>query len=121
MRAIATDPELLPDAIMSALDPQLVREVLGLATESKNVGSTIQRTTHEMPFAERLGDRVVFLARRRIVEQGPSQQIFGSPEHPLTREFLSRLQAPRAGVGGARRCGPACWSATADQGSKGRR
>lgn len=94
VRAIATDPELLLlDEITSALDPQLVGEVLDLVGELKAQGSTILMTTHEMHFAERAADRVVFLKDGRIVEQGPPAQVLRDPQHADTRAFLSRLRA----------------------------
>ncbi len=96
-RAIATDPELLLlDEITSALDPQLVGEVLDLVRELKGSGSTIVMATHEMSFARRVADRVVYLKDGVIVESGPPEQIFGNPSQPETREFLRRLQDPYA-------------------------
>ncbi len=96
VRAIATDPELLLlDEITSALDPQLVGEVLDLVGELKAQGSTMLMATHEMSFARRVADRVVYLKDGRIIEQGPPEQIFDAPERPETREFLSRLRDPR--------------------------
>jgi len=95
VRAIATNPELLLlDEITSALDPQLVGEVLDLVAELKEQGSTILMTTHEMRFAEHAADRVVFLSGGRIAEQGPPAQVLRDPQHADTRAFLSRL-APR--------------------------
>ncbi|MBO1900867.1 amino acid ABC transporter ATP-binding protein [Leucobacter weissii] len=94
-RAIATDPDLLLlDEITSALDPQLVGEVLDLVRELKTQGSTILMATHEMSFARRVADRVVYLKDGRIVESGPPAQIFDAPEREETREFLSRLRDP---------------------------
>ncbi len=91
VRAIASNPELLLlDEITSALDPQLVGEVLDLVTELGAAGSTILMTTHEMQFARRIADRVIFLKNGEIVEQGPPEQLFGDPQHPDTREFLAR-------------------------------
>ena len=95
VRAIATDPELLLlDEITSALDPQLVGEVLDLVRELKGAGSTIVMATHEMSFARRVADRVVYLKDGRIIESGPPEQIFERPEREETREFLSRLRDP---------------------------
>ncbi len=92
VRAISTNPELLLlDEITSALDPQLVGEVLDLVQELKSGGSTIVMATHEMSFARRVADRVVFLEHGRIVEQGPPEQIFDAPHEEATRVFLSRL------------------------------
>jgi len=97
VRAIATDPQLLLlDEITSALDPQLVGEVLDLVRELKTQGSTILMATHEMSFARRVADRVVYLKDGRIVESGSPAQIFEAPERDETREFLSRLQDPFA-------------------------
>jgi ABC-type polar amino acid transport system ATPase subunit len=94
VRAIATAPELLLlDEITSALDPQLVGEVLDLVSELRQSGSTILMATHEMSFARKVADTVVFLKDGVIVEQGPPQQIFDNPQHPDTREFLSRVHA----------------------------
>jgi ABC-type polar amino acid transport system ATPase subunit len=94
VRAIATAPELLLlDEITSALDPQLVGEVLDLVAELRQNGSTILMATHEMSFARKVADTVVFLKDGLIVEQGPPQQIFDNPQHPDTREFLSRVHA----------------------------
>ena len=94
-RAIATDPELLLlDEITSALDPQLVGEVLDLVRELKAAGSTIVMATHEMSFARRVADRVVYLKDGVIIESGTPEQIFERPEREETREFLSRLRDP---------------------------
>ena len=94
VRAIATAPELLLlDEITSALDPQLVGEVLDLVAELRQNGSTILMATHEMSFARKVADTVVFLKDGVIVEQGPPQQIFDNPQHPDTRDFLSRVHA----------------------------
>jgi ABC-type polar amino acid transport system ATPase subunit len=94
VRAIATAPELLLlDEITSALDPQLVGEVLDLVAELRQNGSTILMATHEMSFARKVADTVVFLKDGLIVEQGPPQQIFDNPQHSDTREFLSRVHA----------------------------
>ena len=91
-RAIATDPELLLlDEITSALDPQLVGEVLDLVRDLKAQGATIVMATHEMSFARRVADRVVYLKDGRLIEQGPPEQIFSHPSHPRTRAFLSRV------------------------------
>ena len=91
-RAIAPDPELLLlDEITSALDPQLVAEVLDLVAELKDAGSTIVMATHEIGFARRVADRVVFLEAGRICEQGPPAQVLDAPEHPQTQEFLRRV------------------------------
>jgi polar amino acid transport system ATP-binding protein len=94
VRAIATEPEvLLLDEITSALDPELVGEVLELVRELGRDGATILMATHEMAFARDVSHRVLFLDRGRIVEQGPPEQLFGSPREERTREFLARLHA----------------------------
>lgn len=91
VRAIATGPELLLlDEITSALDPQLVGEVLALVRDLKQRGTTIVMATHEMDFARQVADRIVFLQDGKIVEQGTPEQIFNSPQRPATREFLAR-------------------------------
>jgi ABC-type polar amino acid transport system ATPase subunit len=92
VRAVATDPELLLlDEVTSALDPQLVGEVLDLVTELKEQGSTILMTTHEMHFARNVADRIVFLHRGEVVEQGAPADLLDRPGHPALREFLSRV------------------------------
>ena len=94
VRAIATDPEvLLLDEITSALDPELVGEVLDLVRSLAGSGATILMATHEMAFAQGVADRVVFLDDGVIVEEGPPAQLFGAPEHPRTRAFLTRFTA----------------------------
>lgn len=92
-RALATEPELLLlDEITSALDPQLVGEVLDLVRELKGTGYTIVMATHEMAFARQVADRVAFLHQGEIVEVGTPEQIFEHPQRLETREFLARLK-----------------------------
>ena len=92
VRAVATNPELLLlDEITSALDPVLVTEVLDLVRELKAEGTTIVMATHEMAFARDVADRVVFLDRGLIAEQGTPAEVFGAPREARTREFLSRF------------------------------
>ncbi len=92
VRAIASDPEvLLLDEITSALDPELVTEVLDLVRELKGEGTTIVMATHEMAFARDVADRVLFLDGGVIVEEGSPATLFTSPTHPRTREFLRRV------------------------------
>jgi ABC-type polar amino acid transport system ATPase subunit len=94
VRAISTAPELLLlDEITSALDPELVTEVLDLVRELKSEGTTIVMATHEMAFARDVADRVVFLDRGVVAEQGTPAEVFGAPQHPRTREFLARFLA----------------------------
>jgi len=93
-RAVATDPELLLlDEITSALDPQLVGEVLDLVGDLKESGATILMATHEIGFARKVADRVVFLQGGTIVEQGPPEQVLGDPTQPETQEFLRRVMS----------------------------
>jgi polar amino acid transport system ATP-binding protein len=95
VRAIVTDPEvLLLDEITSALDPELVGEVLELVRDLAGDGATILMATHEMAFARDVADRVVFLDAGTIVEQGAPADLFTAATQPRTREFLSRFTAP---------------------------
>ena len=94
VRAIASNPELLLlDEVTSALDPQLVGEVLDLVAELKTGGSTILMATHEMQFARKVADTVVFLKDGVLIEQGTPEQIFDHPTHPDTREYLKRVSS----------------------------
>jgi polar amino acid transport system ATP-binding protein len=93
-RAVATSPELLLlDEVTSALDPELVGEVLDLVRNLAADGMTIVMATHEMAFARDVADRVVFLDEGRILESGPPTQVFGAPREERTREFLARFTA----------------------------
>ncbi|WP_349885131.1 amino acid ABC transporter ATP-binding protein [Microbacterium sp. WHRI 7836] len=93
VRAVLTQPEvLLLDEITSALDPQLVGEVLDLVRELKVQGATIVMATHEMSFAREVADRIVFLEHGVVVEQGPPSQVFDAPQQPATAEFLARVR-----------------------------
>jgi polar amino acid transport system ATP-binding protein len=92
VRALVNDPRLLLlDEITSALDPELVGEVLALVRDLKDQGVTMMIATHEMTFARRVADRICFLDRGRILESGPPAQIFDEPREPRTRQFLQRL------------------------------
>jgi polar amino acid transport system ATP-binding protein len=92
VRALAMDPKLmLLDEITSALDPQLVSEVLQLVRDLTELGMTMIIATHEMGFARDIANRVCFLDSGKIREEGPPEQIFGSPREPRTREFLARV------------------------------
>ena len=92
VRAIATDPEvLLLDEITSALDPELVGEVLDLVRELASDGATILMATHEMAFARDVAHRVLFLDGGVVVEEGPARELFAAPREARTREFLSRM------------------------------
>ena len=92
VRAIATNPELLLlDEVTSALDPQLVGEVLDLVLELKRQGSTIVMATHEISFAHEVADNVVFLKDGVVAEQGSPSAVLDNPRNEATREFLSRV------------------------------
>lgn len=94
VRAIATNPEvLLLDEITSALDPELVGEVLELVRDLAEDGATILMATHEMAFARDVAHRVVFLDAGTIIEQGSPAEVFGAPQQPRTKEFLARFTA----------------------------
>jgi polar amino acid transport system ATP-binding protein len=92
VRALAMEPKLmLLDEITSALDPQLVSEVLNLVRELAESGMTMILATHEMSFAREVADKVCFLDAGRILEEGPPEQIFSDPQEARTRAFLSRV------------------------------
>jgi polar amino acid transport system ATP-binding protein len=94
IRALATQPRaLLLDEVTSALDPDLVGDVLELLRELKATGMTMVIATHEMSFAREVADRVDFLHEGRIVESGPPERLLEAPEHPETQRFLRRLLA----------------------------
>jgi polar amino acid transport system ATP-binding protein len=92
-RALAMHPKLmLLDEITSALDPQLVSEVLALVRSLiDDMGMTMIIATHEMSFAREIADKVCFLDAGVILEEGPPQQIFTAPEEERTRQFLARI------------------------------
>jgi polar amino acid transport system ATP-binding protein len=93
-RALAMSPTLmLLDEITSALDPQLVGEVLNLVRQLAVTGMTMVLATHEMGFAREVADKVCFLDGGVILEEGPPDQIFSSPREQRTREFLGRIIA----------------------------
>ena len=93
-RALAPRPAvLLLDEVTSALDPELVGEVLDLVRTLKEVGTTILMATHEMAFARDVADRVVFLDAGRVAEQGPPAQLFTAPRTERARDFLARFTA----------------------------
>jgi polar amino acid transport system ATP-binding protein len=96
VRALAMEPELmLFDEVTSALDPELVAEVLEVIRELAAGGMTMVLATHEMSFARDIADRVCFLDGGRILEQGPPAEIFGAPRNERTRQFLQRVIAAR--------------------------
>lgn len=92
VRALATRPRaLLLDEVTSALDPELVGEVLAVIRELKQEGMTMIIATHEMGFARDIADEVCFLHEGLIAERGDPDRIFSSPERPETQRFLRRL------------------------------
>ena len=92
VRALAMQPDLLLlDEVTSALDPELVAEVLNVIRELAAAGMTMIIATHEMGFARDIASRVLFLDGGRILEQGPPDQIFRRPKEARTREFLQRI------------------------------
>jgi polar amino acid transport system ATP-binding protein len=92
VRALAMEPKLmLLDEITSALDPQLVADVLALVCELAESGMTMVIATHEMSFAQQVADKICFLDAGLILEEGPPAEIFSSPREPRTREFLARV------------------------------
>ena len=92
VRALVNNPRLLLlDEVTSALDPELVGEVLSMIRELKGEGMTMVLATHEMGFARQVADRVAFLDGGRVLEQGPPAQVLGDPVEPRTRQFLARI------------------------------
>ncbi|WP_136439468.1 amino acid ABC transporter ATP-binding protein [Pacificoceanicola onchidii] len=92
IRALAMRPEImLFDEITSALDPELVAEVLDVLRSLRDDGMTMVLATHEMGFARELADVVCFLDQGRILEMGPPEQLFGAPKEARTKAFLSRV------------------------------
>ena len=91
-RALMMDPDvMLFDEVTSALDPELVKEVLDTMKELAAGGMTMIVVTHEMGFAREVSDRVIFMDEGVIVEEGPPEKIFSAPEKERTRAFLSRV------------------------------
>ena len=94
MRALAMQPDImLLDEVTSALDPELVAEVLDVIRELATAGMTMLIATHEMGFARDIATRVCFLDEGVIAEQGPPAQIFGDPQQARTGQFLARIVA----------------------------
>ncbi len=92
VRALAMQPQaMLFDEVTSALDPELVGEVLDVIRGLKESGMTILMATHEMGFARDVADRICFLDAGRVLESGPPAQILGDPHEARTREFLARV------------------------------
>jgi polar amino acid transport system ATP-binding protein len=92
VRALAMKPDLLLlDEVTSALDPELVAEVLDVIRELATAGMTMLLATHEMGFARDIATRIVFLDEGVILEEGPPAQIFGAPKQERTKQFLQRI------------------------------
>jgi polar amino acid transport system ATP-binding protein len=92
-RALAMSPGiLLCDEITSALDPELVGEVLGVVESLAQEGMTLLMVTHEMNFARKVSDRVIFMHQGSVHEQGPPDLLFANPQTPELQQFLSSLQ-----------------------------
>lgn len=93
-RALAMDPiAMLFDEPTSALDPEMVNEVLDVMTELAKEGMTMMCVTHEMGFARRVSDRVIFMDRGHIVEDCTKDEFFGSPRGERAQQFLSKILA----------------------------
>jgi polar amino acid transport system ATP-binding protein len=93
VRALAMDPMvMLLDEITSALDPELVSEVLNIVRDLASEGMTMLLATHEMGFAREVSSKVCFLCDGSVYEEGPSEQIFGDPQRERTRAFLGRIR-----------------------------
>ena len=92
VRALAMEPEvMLFDEPTSALDPEMVGEVLDVMKELAKEGMTMVVVTHEMGFAREVGNRVLFMADGKLLEQGTPEDIFEHPKHPRLKEFLSKV------------------------------
>ncbi|MDK2901698.1 MAG: arginine/lysine/histidine transport system ATP-binding protein [Thermosediminibacterales bacterium] len=91
-RALAMSPDvMLFDEPTSALDPEMIKEVLDVMKQLAKDGMTMVVVTHEMGFAREVGDRVIFMDRGEIVEEGTPEDIFLNPQNPRTREFLGKI------------------------------
>ena len=92
VRALAMAPEvMLFDEPTSALDPEMVGEVLEVMKELAHEGMTMVVVTHEMGFAREVGNRVLFMADGRLLEEGTPEELFGNPQHPRLQDFLSKV------------------------------
>ena len=93
-RALAMEPKvMLFDEPTSALDPELVEEVLQVMEQVAREGMTMLVATHEMGFARRVADRVIFMDRGRVVETGPPEDLFEHPREERTKRFLDKILA----------------------------
>ena len=92
VRALMMEPEvMLFDEPTSALDPEMVGEVLEVMKELAADGMTMVVVTHEMGFAKEVGNRVLFMADGKLMEEGTPEEIFGDPRHPRLKDFLSKV------------------------------
>ena len=92
VRALAMKPQLmLFDEPTSALDPEMVGEVLDVMKELARDGMTMVVVTHEMGFAREVGNRVLFMAGGKVLEEAPPAELFGNPKHPRLKDFLSKV------------------------------
>jgi len=92
VRALAMNPKvMLFDEPTSALDPEMVGEVLDVMKQLAAEGMTMVVVTHEMGFAREVADRILFMDAGQIAEQGTPEEVFGNPQHPRTKEFLSKV------------------------------
>ncbi len=91
-RALSMDPDMmLFDEVTSALDPELVGDVLAVMKQLAGEGMTMMVVTHEMGFAREVGDNLVFMDEGAIVEEGPPMRVLSDPQHPRTQAFLSKV------------------------------
>ncbi len=91
-RALCMQPEImLFDELTSALDPEMIKEVLDVMLDLAEGGMTMIVVTHEMGFARTVADKVILMADGKIVESAPPERFFGQPEHPRTRQFLEQI------------------------------
>jgi len=92
VRALAMNPKvMLFDEPTSALDPEMVGEVLDVMKQLADEGMTMVVVTHEMGFAREVGNRIFFMDGGRITEQGTPEEVFGNPQNPRLKEFLSKV------------------------------
>jgi len=91
-RALAMDPDLmLFDEVTSALDPELVKEVLDVMKDLAREGMTMLVVTHEMGFAREVGDRMIFMDEGLIIEEGDPVELFSNPRNPRAQDFFSKI------------------------------
>ncbi|KXO14579.1 arginine ABC transporter, ATP-binding protein ArtM [Clostridiales bacterium KA00134] len=94
VRALAMDPEvILFDEPTSALDPEMVGEVLNVMKDLAKEGMTMVVVTHEMGFAKEVGDRIIFMDKGEVIEEGRGEEFFKNPKHERTKDFFSKILA----------------------------